>query len=32
MVLPALVHIIEEHKEYYSCTGTKQDLEKEENG
>lgn len=32
MVLPALVHIIEEGKDDYSCTGIKQDSEKEENG
>lgn len=32
LVLPALVHIIEEREEDYSCTGIKQDSEKEENG
>lgn len=32
MALTALVHIIEEHKDDYNCTGIKQDSEKEENG
>lgn len=28
MALPALVHIIEEHEDDYSCTGIKQDSER----
>lgn len=32
MALPALVHITEKRKDNYSCTGIKEDSEKEENG